>query len=395
MRLYDVVSFMKEGVVKHHHAVSEGLIVVPAVTQEATLDEPTIQVNAPIDVWQHEIESVFQAVHQAESTLGASEFCIEFDKVAEWIGFSRKDHAKTALEKNCEKDVDFLISLQTGKTPDSFSPNELKGTIINKCGRPSERILITADCFKTLAMIARTEQGRRVRKFYLELEKRLRNGDLTLAGEVVKNYDAKNGTTTNVLLNTQSNALPRWVPEWRDARTDQMDRGKTLREALHDMDLHDGAIYSIVENMHNQGVLGFDCTTTQWRKEHGLAKGKALAEVMDKTQLELRRMMAIKLLELYSTVENPTSAQIRRLTQSVKEKIADMSVYMNCNCYKPESDDKGNEVPIGKRVRELEVKHRRTQKRLKTIEAKQALIEANAGPSEIAIDKNQRTIQGP
>ena len=111
----------------------------------------------------------------------------------------------------------------------------------------------------------------------------------------------------------------------------------------------------------------------------------------------LRRLMSIKLIELYAAVENPTADQIKRLTRGVKEKIAEMSAYLNCNKYKPENDDKGNEVPIGKRVRELEVKHRRTQKRLKTVEMKQAIVDSKAiedGVKEIAtVDKKQQTLK--
>ena len=92
-------------------------------------------------------------------------------------------------------------------------------------------------------------------------------------------------------------------------------------------------------------------------------------------KLELRRMMSIKLAELYAAVENPTAAEIKRVTELVKLKIADMSKYMNCNQYRPETDDSGKKVFIGKRVRELEVAHRRSQKRLLTIERKQALRE--------------------
>ena len=389
IRLYDVNSLVKDRVAAKQKTVQETLIVAKDVAlandTEAPKDTSAQVVDATDDAWQKEIESVFKAVHESANKKNSSEFCIDFEKAATWIGFTRKDHAKNLLEKTCEENLDFsILPFQRGNS----SSNDVVGHI--KAGRPAEIIRITTDCFKTLCMTARTEQGRRVRKFYLELEKRLRNGDLTLAGEIVQNYDAVNGTKTNVLLQTHAAGLPRWVPEWRDARSEQMDRGKTLHDALKEMDLKDGSIYAIVENMHNQGVLGFNTTTTQFRKDNQLAKNKPLAEIMDKTQLDLRRMMSIKLIQLYSEVQNPTVAQIKHVTLGVKNKIADMSAYMDCNRYKPEIDDRGNEVHIGKRVRELEAKHRRTLKRLKAIEEKQSNEGAQVFPA--SVDKGQKTL---
>ncbi len=84
---------------------------------------------------------MFKAVHQANDQ-NATEFCIDFDKVVSWCGYTRKDSAKAALEKTCEKDVDFIISMQTRKTPFSIDANDLNGAILNKGGRPSEHIIL-------------------------------------------------------------------------------------------------------------------------------------------------------------------------------------------------------------------------------------------------------------
>jgi phage anti-repressor protein len=66
--------------------------------------------------------------------------------------YSRKDHAVRALKRNFEERVD-------------YSPTR---------GRSSQSIdyFLTSDCFKQMCMMAETEFGRAVRKYYLEVERR-------------------------------------------------------------------------------------------------------------------------------------------------------------------------------------------------------------------------------
>lgn len=352
--------------------------VVPT-TQTATA---TQHVDDP---WKADIEAVFKAV--SESAGDGNKFPIDFENAYKWIGFTEKGSAKKHLVKHFDQGTDFQFLTRKSKTQIS---GELTDTVI---GRPSENIHLTVDCFKSMCMTVCTEQSKRVRRYFLDLEERWRKGDLQLAGEIVQNYDRIHGTKTNVLLHTtDANSLPQWVPEWRDARTNQMDRGKTLRDALKEMNLSDPAIYAIIENMHNQGVLGFGGTTKQWRRENGIPENKPLAEVMDKTQLDLRRMMSIKLMELYSQVDQPSRAEIIRVTKGVQQKIADMSEYMGLNEYRPKVDEEGNDVYIGKRVRQLEALQRRSAKRLKTLERKQALLESVPVAAVTASDSGQRCI---
>jgi phage anti-repressor protein/predicted GIY-YIG superfamily endonuclease len=61
-----------------------------------------------------------------------------------------------------EKDIDYII---TNENPHISEKN------IKNSGRKYERIMITADCFKMLAMLSKTEMGKKTRKYYVELEK--------------------------------------------------------------------------------------------------------------------------------------------------------------------------------------------------------------------------------
>ena len=91
--------------------------------------------------------------------LGADDsFPIDFDDAWQWIGWPSKRNGKDVLENNFEEGSDFL----------------LKGSKSPTGGRPSEWIVLTVDCFKSLAMMAGTDKGREVRRYFLNCEKELR-----------------------------------------------------------------------------------------------------------------------------------------------------------------------------------------------------------------------------
>lgn len=86
------------------------------------------------------------------------QFPVNFDDAWVWLGYSRKDNAKRILTTEFLQDVDFSSSLR--KTPSG--------------GRPSETIMLTIDCFKSLGMLSGTEQGKQIRQYFLHCEKVLK-----------------------------------------------------------------------------------------------------------------------------------------------------------------------------------------------------------------------------
>jgi hypothetical protein len=98
-----------------------------------------------------------------KATKGDCKFPICFENATKWIGFTRKDNAKRHLLQNFNEHVDFEFSSEKRKT---MSDNASLST--TTVGRPVEAI----HCFKTMWMTANTPQGKRVRKFYLDLERR-------------------------------------------------------------------------------------------------------------------------------------------------------------------------------------------------------------------------------
>jgi phage anti-repressor protein len=95
----------------------------------------------------------------ARSLIESNEqFPVDFDTAWEWLGYTRKDSALKTLKNNFKEGMEFSSSKR--KTPQG--------------GRPSDLILLTVNCFKSLAMMAGTEQGKQVRLYFLECERQLK-----------------------------------------------------------------------------------------------------------------------------------------------------------------------------------------------------------------------------
>lgn len=102
---------------------------------------------------------------QLEST---NPFPIDFDAAWKWLGFSRKNNAKASLlDCGFASGVDLLIEKQSDNH-EGLSAQE-KAVAARR-----EQIHLTTDCFKMWCMMANTDRGKEVRRFYLEVEKEWR-----------------------------------------------------------------------------------------------------------------------------------------------------------------------------------------------------------------------------
>lgn len=88
----------------------------------------------------------------------AEEFPVDFDDAWQWIGYSTKQKAAEALKANLIEGVDFLTS-------------GLKNA--GGRGRPAKDIRLSIDGFKMFCMMAGTPEGRQVRLYFLECQKKL------------------------------------------------------------------------------------------------------------------------------------------------------------------------------------------------------------------------------
>ena len=91
-------------------------------------------------------------------------FAVDFDLAWVWLGYTRKSSAKRKLEVNFVKDTDYCI-----KWCNVAHSNGLTASKV-------EQIMLTVDCFKSLGMMAGTEQGRKIRGHFLDCERKIRSG---------------------------------------------------------------------------------------------------------------------------------------------------------------------------------------------------------------------------
>jgi len=86
-----------------------------------------------------------------------NDFPINLDHVFKMIGFATKGNAKRTLENNFVIDEDYKLLI---------IPREKK----QNAGRSEHEIVLNVDTFKNLCMIAKTEKGKTIRKYYVKLE---------------------------------------------------------------------------------------------------------------------------------------------------------------------------------------------------------------------------------
>ena len=97
-------------------------------------------------------------------------FPVDFDEAWKWLGYARKDSAlRSFLTMEFEAEIDFAI-LHTNV---EYSDRSV--------GQPSQDYRLTVDCLKTFAMMAKTEAGKHVRRYFLQCEKSHKGSAQTIA----------------------------------------------------------------------------------------------------------------------------------------------------------------------------------------------------------------------
>ncbi|MEM6432237.1 MAG: hypothetical protein AAF773_00040 [Cyanobacteria bacterium P01_D01_bin.115] len=94
------------------------------------------------------------------------EFPVDFDDAWRWLGYSTKQKAKNRLSSNFDIGLDYRVFNQVGKNP---TGKRFQG------GRPTEKIRLTIDCFKSLGMMAGTDKGKEIRRYFLECERTVKD----------------------------------------------------------------------------------------------------------------------------------------------------------------------------------------------------------------------------
>jgi phage anti-repressor protein len=85
------------------------------------------------------------------------EFPISLDEAWEWLGYAQKSNALRLLKSRFEEGLDFSSVCVKNAS----------------AGRPSDQYWITTDCLKCLGMMAATEKGNEIRRYFLICERAL------------------------------------------------------------------------------------------------------------------------------------------------------------------------------------------------------------------------------
>ena len=105
------------------------------------------------------------------------DFVIDFDKIWTWVGFTRKDNAKTLLKKFFTLDIDYRVekaapaSAGAGTSEDSDDDKETKN--LGGAGLNKEKILLTVNTFKKFCLKAGTKKADEIHDYYIKLEELL------------------------------------------------------------------------------------------------------------------------------------------------------------------------------------------------------------------------------
>ncbi len=101
-------------------------------------------------------------------------FPVDFDEAWQWLEYSTKHDALESFKK-----CDFLESIDFRSFQES--PGKLGG-------RPNTKYQLTIDCFKSWGMMAGTEKGKEIRRYFLECEKIAIAATKSQAQELPKRY---------------------------------------------------------------------------------------------------------------------------------------------------------------------------------------------------------------
>lgn len=124
------------------------------------------------------------------------DYPINLDNVWNFLGFANKGNAKRTLENNFILNDDYKITNDTIKSA-CASGEATSTTIKDNGGLNKETILLNIDTFKNLCMLVKTENGKKIRKYYTKLE--------SIYNEIIKEELENTNNTYKLQLENMNN----------------------------------------------------------------------------------------------------------------------------------------------------------------------------------------------
>ena len=134
------------------------------------------------------------------------DFVIDFDNVWKWLGYTRKDHAKTCLEKHFVVDIDYKVAKIATATSGAISKPASPDVKI-KGGQNKERILLSVNTFKKFCMKANTRKSDEVHEYYIKLEELLQETVNEQTDELRLQLQEKNEESNELNLQLEENQV--------------------------------------------------------------------------------------------------------------------------------------------------------------------------------------------
>lgn len=184
------------------------------------------------------------------------DFVVDLDHVFTWMGFTRKDNAKTLVLKHLAPGTQYTMSLLRSATARSEVVLPAQKNV-SRGGRPEERIMLTVRGFKQLCMAANTERAKQVREYYLTME------------EVLFEYTASEHESTKAKLSQTEEKLDKADACMREQAADLVEARNALKDRMRLKFKREKRVY-IIEDADERGVAVFkvgrsDNLTTRWQ----------------------------------------------------------------------------------------------------------------------------------
>ncbi len=135
---------------------------------------------------------------------------VEFETAWKVLGYSRKDSAKRKLTNYFTQDTDYRVHSTVDSAPD--------GGLTHR-----EDIYLTVECFKEMGMLAKSEEGKQIRKYFLECEALAKQSTKLIPQmqqqiqQLQENFDRLQSQVQKILPPASDFMPPGWEAEvWRN-----------------------------------------------------------------------------------------------------------------------------------------------------------------------------------
>ena len=112
------------------------------------------------------ISSFYSFLHYKKD----NDYVIDLNDIWKWLGFARKDFCKVVLNKNFEKDKDYIILLSIKTTANNSMINNNIKKNVGGAGLNKETILMNINTFKKLCLKSKTKKANIIHNYYIKLE---------------------------------------------------------------------------------------------------------------------------------------------------------------------------------------------------------------------------------